>query len=153
MGIIRSILVATVATLALGACGTTRPLAGPTVKVPTVDSERSTVRRAQRVATLADSIQVCKVVQRERHIPISCLTTYVKGRPTMLVGFADASDFDDYGRVIAEYVAGPFCDAANRAGRQAFVAFALNRPGLMKLYACETGEMTGWLDTRTLRSS
>ena len=158
MYMLRSILLATSAVAMLNACGTaeTRPTPEARQTSPPVaaaPAEPSYLQKTQSPMTLADSIQVCKRVQQERHIPIVCLTTYVEGRPTMVVGFADASGFRTYGGAIVEYVAGPFCDAANQANREAFLVFSVERPGLATLYSCETGEMTEWFDPNALRRS
>jgi len=71
----------------------------------------------------------------------------------MVVGFPGPYEYDTYGRVIVEYVAAPFCEAANNGNREAFLVFAVSRPDLMRLYSCETGEITQWFDPKSLRSS
>jgi len=162
MRIIRPILAAGLAVVTLTACGIaeTRPTSEPppqaTAAVTTTPprvSDTYAYGQASRPLTLADSIQVCREVQRSRHIPITCQTTYVEGHPTMVVGFAGPYEYDAYGRVIVEYVAAPFCAAANSGNREAFLVFAVKRPDLMRLYSCETGEITEWFDPKSLRSS
>ena len=162
MRTIRSILAVGFAAVTLGACGSaetrstsaTRPQTTPAVTAaPTRVSDTYSYTEPRRPLTLADSIQVCREVQRSRRIPITCQTTYVEGRPTMVVGFPGPYEYDTYGRVIVEYVAAPFCEAANNGNREAFLVFAVSRPDLMRLYSCETGEITQWFDPKSLRSS
>jgi hypothetical protein len=69
--------------------------------------------------TIAEAIQVCQHVQADEAVPISCSTDYLDGVPAMIVGFRNGEEAEQYLGAMAERVAEPFCDAANRANRRA----------------------------------
>jgi hypothetical protein len=159
MRTIRPILAAALATTTLTACGTaetrSRSAAPPQTTTAVTPRVSATYANAEpsRPLTLADSNAGMQGSTALAHIPITCQTTYVQGHPTMLVGFSGAYEYDAYGSIIVEYVAAPFCEAANSGNREAFLVFAVRRPDLMRLYSCETGEITEWFDPKSLRNS
>jgi hypothetical protein len=69
--------------------------------------------------TIAEAIQACNRVQADEGIPIACATDYLDGVPAMIVGFRTSEEADKYLSAMAQQVAKPFCDAANRANRRA----------------------------------
>lgn len=71
--------------------------------------------QAPPTQTIADAVRACNNVQANRDVPVSCRTDNVDGVPSMIVGFPTAADAEAYMLQVDEQVAGPFCDAANRA--------------------------------------
>ncbi len=95
--------------------------------------------------TIADAIRACGNVQANREVPVTCHTDYVNGVASMIVGFATSADAEAYLNAVAEQVAGPFCDAANRANRRASLFITLAR-AKARHYDCEQQRWGDWFD-------
>jgi hypothetical protein len=76
---------------------------------------------------------------------VSCRTEYVNGVASMIVGFPTSEDAETYMKQVAERVAGPFCEAANRANRRAalFITLANARA---RHYDCERQTWSDWFE-------
>ncbi|HTV18869.1 MAG TPA: hypothetical protein VMG12_09365 [Polyangiaceae bacterium] len=92
---------------------------------------------------LADAVRACNRVQANRNVPVSCGTDYVNGVPAMIVGFPSPAVAETYMRQVADKVAGPFCDAANRASQRAavFINMANTRA---RQFDCQQRKWSAW---------
>jgi hypothetical protein len=95
--------------------------------------------------TLADAVQACQRIQEAADIPITCEVDYIQGAPSMAVGFADFDEASTYWEPMAEHVAAPFCDAANRANRLALV-FVVVAQRAARPYVCELQKWGDWFE-------
>jgi hypothetical protein len=95
--------------------------------------------------TIADAIAACSDVQSNRDLPVTCQTQYVNGVASMIVGFRSSDEAEAYMKQVAEQVAGPFCNAANRANRPAslFITLANSRA---RHYDCEQQTWSDWFE-------
>jgi hypothetical protein len=95
--------------------------------------------------TVADAIRACDSVQADGDLPVSCRADYVNGVSAMIVGFPDDAEAEAYMPRVAEQVAGPFCDAANRANRRAslYITLADSRA---RHYDCEQQKWGDWFE-------
>jgi hypothetical protein len=95
--------------------------------------------------TIADAVRACNNVQANREVPVTCQTEYVNGVASMVVGFPTSDDAETYMDQVAERVAGPFCNAANRANRRAslFITLASSQA---RHYDCEQQRWGDWFE-------
>ncbi|HKO94255.1 MAG TPA: hypothetical protein VJU61_24045 [Polyangiaceae bacterium] len=93
--------------------------------------------------TVADAVRACNQVQANREVPVSCRTDHINGVPSMIVGFPTEAEAEAYMPQVAERIAGPFCDAANRANRHAsfYLTLADSRA---RHYDCELQRWSDW---------
>jgi len=70
---------------------------------------------------MAEASAACDNVQANSKIPVACRTDYFEGVPSMFVSFHDADEANQWLVSLTRQVSGPFCDAANRNGREARV--------------------------------
>ena len=98
-------------------------------------------------SNISEAIKVCKKVQAAKEIPIICDTSYYKGRPVMMIGYSDFDTGRKWIEATVEFIAEPYCNAANRGNRQAFVIFVIKNMRVARIYSCETNEMSDWFDT------
>jgi hypothetical protein len=129
----------------LSACAATPDHAPRAVSADTVAATTTQGDYQRTALTLADTISLCKEIQRDRGIPISCTITYMDGRPTMVAEFPNTEYVRTLIGPFARYVAGPFCEAANTGNREAFLVLAVRSPRLGAVYSCETGESSDWV--------
>ncbi len=97
-------------------------------------------------SNISEVIQVCKNVQAAKEIPITCDASYYEGKPVMMIGYSDFDTGKQWIEATVEYIAEPYCNAANRGNRQAFVIFVINNMRIASIYSCETNEMYDWFD-------
>jgi hypothetical protein len=92
---------------------------------------------------MAEVVRVCNDVQADADLPISCTTEYVNGVPSVIVGFPSAADAKTYIEQVAQQVAQPFCDAANRSGNAAtfFITVANEQA---RRYDCKRQSWSEW---------
>lgn len=95
--------------------------------------------------TIADAVRACNNVQANREVPVSCRTEDVNGVPSMIVGFQTAADAQAYMPQVAQQVAGPFCDAANRANRRASLYMTL-ADSRARHFDCELQRWDDWFE-------
>jgi hypothetical protein len=69
--------------------------------------------------TLRDVVATCRRVQDDQDLPITCAVDELGGLATIIVGFGTEEDTEQHLGAIVQEVGGPFCDAANLAGRRA----------------------------------
>jgi hypothetical protein len=102
-------------------------------------------RKSAPPATLDDAVRACKLVQANRNVPVSCKTDTVNGVPSLIVGFPSAEEANAYMEQVAQKVAQPFCDAANRAGQRAsfYVTLAAAQA---RHYDCEQQRWSDWFE-------
>jgi len=94
---------------------------------------------------VSDPIVVCNDVHRGLDIPINCVVTYVEGRPTMVAEFSTARSMNNYLETFVDYVANPFCEAANRQKLEAYFMVTLKHPRIGTIYSCTTGKGGDWV--------
>lgn len=117
--------------------------ASATPATPTTPATQPPSAAAAATPTMDDVVRVCKNVQANPQIPVSCVTDYVNGVPSVIVGFPSADEANDYMDQVAQKVAQPFCEAANRAGRRA--SFFITLAGAQaRRYDCEGQSWSDW---------
>lgn len=114
--------------------------ASPTKPEPTPPD----TKESWRPSNISEAVSACKNIQSAKNIPIACKFDYLDGTPVMVVGFPDIDIIQGYLEPMDEYVTGPFCDAANKASRQAFLLIVVTSAKVGKLYSCESGEASNW---------
>lgn len=105
--------------------------------------------------TIAEAVRACSNIQASHQVPVTCHTDEVNGEPSLIVGFPTAADATAYLAQVAEQVAQPFCDAANRLGRRASFFITLERSQARR-FDCEQQQWGEWFELkreRTTRSS
>jgi len=82
-------------------------------------------------------------------VPSSCTTDYVDDVPSIIVGFPNADDAEKWMQPFYEQVGGPFCDAANRHGREAriYLTIGAGEAQRARRYSCEFGKWGDWFET------
>jgi len=100
----------------------------------------------KKPSNISEAISACKNLQKASNIPITCNTEYIQGKPGMFIGFPSIKVAEKWISAFSEYVAEPFCSSANRANRQAFLFFVVQDLQVGKLYSCESGDVSNWLD-------
>lgn len=105
--------------------------------------------RAGNASTLADASAACDRVQANREVPVSCTTEYVDNVPSMIVGFRTGEEAEEWIGAFARHVGEPFCDAANRNGREArvYMTVGTGAAQLARMWSCELGKWSGWFGT------
>jgi hypothetical protein len=71
--------------------------------------------------TLAKVTSGCQAIHRSAKIPVDCSIQAVGGMPSVLLGFRNQQEAEEYIGPTARYVGAPFCNAANQAGMVASV--------------------------------
>lgn len=112
---------------------------------PSAPSPSPSPDRQAPPQTVADAIRACNDVQSNREVPVTCRTDYVNGVPAMIVGFPNATDAEAYMDQVAERVAGPFCEAANRASRRALLFITLAN-AQARHFDCEQQTWGEWFE-------
>jgi hypothetical protein len=99
--------------------------------------------------TIADASAACASVQANARLPVSCATEYIENVPAMIVGFRNVQEAQEWLRPFAEQVGGPFCDAANRSGREARVYMTVGTEAgeRARRWNCELGKWGEWFAT------
>jgi hypothetical protein len=99
-----------------------------------------------KATTLADASAACDRVQANREVPVSCTTEYVDNVPSMIVGFRTGAEAEEWIGAFARHVGEPFCDAANRNGREArvYMTVGTGAEQLARMWSCELGKWSGW---------
>ena len=96
--------------------------------------------------TIADAAKACADVQASIKIPVSCGTDYVEGVPSMFVGFRSVAEAGEWFAPFTKSIGEPFCEAANRNGREARVYFVVGvgseRRG--RQWSCELSSWGEW---------
>ncbi len=97
--------------------------------------------------TIADASAACDRVQANTEVPVSCTTEYIENVPAMIVGFRNSQEAQQWLRPFAEQVGGPFCEAANRSGREARVYMSVGdgEAQQVRRFNCELGKWGGWV--------
>jgi hypothetical protein len=100
-------------------------------------------------ATLADASAACDRVQANQEVPISCTTEYVDNVPSMIVGFRSGEDAEEWLGAFAKHIGEPFCDAANRNGREARVYMTVGTGAgqRARMWSCELAKWSAWFST------
>jgi hypothetical protein len=95
--------------------------------------------------TIADAVSSCKRIQESSTVPVTCKSDYIDGVPSVVIGFANPTQLDTYIGPVADVVGVPFCEAANRANRQAtlFITLANKRA---RRWSCELSAWGEWFD-------
>jgi len=93
---------------------------------------------------ISETIQACKAIQESAEIPIGCAFDYYEGRPAMTVIFQNYTSTEQYWEAMLDTVAGPFCQAANEANKQAIVIISIQPVEMARLFSCETNEWSEW---------
>jgi hypothetical protein len=104
---------------------------------------------AARAKTLAEASAACDRVQANREIPVSCTTEYVDDVPSMIVGFRSGEEAEQWLGAFAQHIGEPFCDAANRNGREArvYMAVGTGTAQRARMWSCELGKWSDWFST------
>jgi hypothetical protein len=97
-----------------------------------------------KTLNIAETIQACKKIEQSQELPISCQFDYMDGIPSMVVSFHDLETAQYYWKDLSEYVAIPYCTAANSSNRQAAIFINLNNSKLARMFSCETSTWTEW---------
>lgn len=99
-----------------------------------------------KAGTLADASAACDRVQANREVPVSCTTDYVDNVPSMIVGFRTGAEAEEWIGAFARHVGEPFCDAANRNGREArvYMTVGTGAEQLARMWSCELGKWSSW---------
>lgn len=95
---------------------------------------------------ISETIQACKAIQESPEKPIECAFQYYEGRPAMAVNFQDYKTAELYWEAMSEKVAGPFCQAAHEANRQAIILVSIQPFDMARLFSCETNEWSKWFN-------
>jgi hypothetical protein len=82
---------------------------------------------------------------------VSCTTDYIENVPSMIVGFRTPEEAQQWLGPFAEQVGGPFCDAANRNGREArvYMTVGASERQRARMWSCELGKWSDWFATRS----
>ena len=137
---------------ALGACSSVEPradYAGDT----RYSGSSSTTATTSYTPTVVDLVGICRELQRSGRIPFSCAVRYLGGQPAMVVQFASSREMETYLDTFAEYLGGPFCDAANRGNRDGYIVLALQSPAVGTVYSCERKQISKWFPLDRLSDS
>jgi hypothetical protein len=113
---------------------------------PTQNNPQSNKADSQKPKNIAEAIEACRKLQNSREIPFSCGIEYIDNIPTMMVGFSDYPEMENWLTVFDEYISEPFCKSANQSNRQAVILVYLKSSGMGNLYSCETRSLSGWID-------
>jgi hypothetical protein len=125
--------------LAHSACvGTAAPSAA--------DPASSSAGHAGKAATIADASAACQRLQADAEIPVTCTTDYVENVPSMIVGFRSLEEARQYMAPFAEHIGNPFCEAAQRSGREARVYMTVGSGDAQRArkWSCELGKWGEW---------
>ena len=93
---------------------------------------------------ISETIQACKAMQESPERPIGCSFDYYEGQPAMAVNFQNYKTVKLYWDAMLAKVAGPFCQAANEAKRQALVIVSIQPFDMARIFSCETNEWSEW---------
>ena len=127
------------------------PQAASPSEQPTTASQgaKSSAAARPKGSTLADASAACDRVQANREVPVSCTTEYVDNVPSMIVGFRTGEEAEAWIGAFARHIGEPFCDAANRNGREArvYMTVGTGAEQLARMWSCELGKWGGWFST------
>src|SRR5262245_4519740 len=100
-------------------------------------------------STIAAASAACDRVQQNSEVPVSCTTQYIDDVPSMIVGFRDDGAAREWMGAFAQYIGNPFCDAANRNGRQArvYMTVGIGAAQKARMWSCELGKWSDWFAT------
>ncbi len=102
-------------------------------------------RKTSRPDNMAEVVDMCRQVQGERNLPIGCAFNYYRGQPAVFISFSNSTTMKQYINEVADYIAIPFCDAANNANRRGVLVFWSQRENIANMYNCETNRFLGWV--------
>lgn len=130
-------------------CVSTQATAGAAESAPPPSSSREAAPSPAKLATIAEASAACDQVQASVRIPVSCTTDYIDNVPSMIVGFRTAREAAEWLGPFAEHVGNPFCDAANRSGREARVYMTVGTGSAQQArrWSCELGKWGDWFAT------
>lgn len=97
-----------------------------------------------KIGSVADAIAACKNIQKAQDIPVGCKLEYIEGNPAMFMLFTNLKDAESWMGALAEHIAVPYCDSANKTGREAFVVGLVNSTNQGKIFRCESWEWGEW---------
>jgi len=120
--------------------------------LPSLTADLTSNIEDARVLNISETIKACQAIQASRDVPISCAFDYLEGRPSMVVGFRDLESATTYWKAMSDKVAGPFCQAANLANRQAMVFVTLVDSEMASMYSCESGQWSEWVSISESKS-
>lgn len=131
------------------ACMPSQGAAPPGQTATSTRAEGSGAPGSAKGGTLADASAACERVQANREVPVSCTTEYVDNVPSMIVGFRSGEDAEEWLGAFARHVGEPFCDAANRNGREArvYMTVGTGAAQLARMWSCELGKWSSWFST------
>lgn len=92
--------------------------------------------------SIAEAIELCRRVQAAEEIPVECEFRYFEGAPVVTMAFHDVRTFEEHFEPMTRFVGAPFCAAANRASRRAYVSVVVGQQ--MRVYVCEVGRWSDW---------
>lgn len=93
---------------------------------------------------IAETIQACKAIQESPEIPVGCAFDFYEGRPAVTVIFQNYTTTEQYWEAMLDTVAGPFCQAAREAKKQAIVIIRIQPVEMARMFSCETNEWSEW---------
>ena len=102
--------------------------------------------------TISDTIALCQELHNDEEIPIGCKYDYLDGKPALIMTFPDSEIADRTVEALVKSIAKPFCEAANKSNRQAFLVFLVPKKRTMMLHSCETKETTDWFNIDELQN-
>jgi hypothetical protein len=96
--------------------------------------------------TIADASTACAAVQQNPDVPVSCTAEYIEDVPSIIVGFRNADEAREWLGPFVEQVGGPFCDAANRTGREArvYMTIGTGAEERARRWSCELAKWSEW---------
>ena len=130
-------------------CVSTQTTAKTAESAPSPPGPSEAAPPPAKLATIAEASAACDQVQANVRIPVSCTTDYVDDVPSMIVGFRTAREAEEWLGPFAEHVGNPFCDAANRSGREARVYMTVGTGPAQQArrWSCELGKWSDWFAT------
>jgi len=106
--------------------------------------ESETQESDTEALNVADTIKACNKIEQSEKLPISCQFEYMDDKPSMIITFQDFETAQNYWDDLSDYVAVPFCTAANSSNRQAAIFINLQHSKNARMYSCEKSTWTEW---------
>lgn len=106
-------------------------------------------------SSIAEASAACDRLQANAKVPVTCTTDYVDNVPSMIVGFRNVQDAERWLQPFAEHIGLPFCNAANRNGREARVYMTVGEGAdeQARRWSCELGKWGDWFATNSDRKT
>jgi len=101
----------------------------------------------KKVKDFGRAIEICRKIQANQDIPISCETTFVeKNKPALAIIFQNSNDVEQYWKRVSDNIGNPFCEATNISSYEGLIILYIADQEKARIFECVPKTWTDWID-------